>query len=226
MPRPFPSVGLIRERYDAVIIDLDGTLLDSMDLWNRVDMAFLESRGFRVTPDYTDYVKRTTIREAAEYTVRRFGLPESADDVINEWNSMVSHAYATEIRCKDGADTYVKQLKDAGIRLGVATALVRDNVDAVLASNRLSNIWDAVLTLDDLGGMVNKSEPEIYLKTASLLGSEPARTLVYEDVPEAADGARLGGFATCAVYDRIGCGRVWDAFAGECDYAVRHWRQD
>ena len=225
MARPFPKKDEIIEKYDAVIIDLDGTLLDSMDLWNRVDIAFLASRGFEVTQDYTDYVKRTTIREAAEYTVERFSLRESPDDVMNEWNAMVSKAYKEEIVCKQGAAEYAVSLKEAGLKLGIATALIEENVKAVLKSNSIENLWDAILTVGDMGGAVNKSRPDIYLKTAEALGVDPSRILVFEDVPEAAAGARLGGFDTCAVYDRIGCGKCWDFFEQECKYALRSWEE-
>ena len=224
MAKPFPHLTDITGRFDAAIIDLDGTLLDSMDLWNRVDIEFLAKRGIELTHDYTEYVKRTTIREAAEYTVSRDGLKETPEDVMDEWNSMVSRAYSQEISCKRGAAEYIRELHKAGIRLGIATALVEDNVKAVLKLNGMEDIWDAVLTLDHLGGTVNKSNPDIYLRTAELMGAVPGRTLVFEDVPEAAAGARLGGFATCAVFDEIGCGKCWEAFARECDYSLKDWQ--
>ena len=51
-----------------LIFDLDGTLLDSMNVWNKVDIDFLGRYGYEVTPEYTDVVKRVSVDEAALYT--------------------------------------------------------------------------------------------------------------------------------------------------------------
>ena len=48
-----------------LIFDLDGTLLDSMNIWNKVDIDFLGRFGYEVTPEYTDVVKRVSVDEAA-----------------------------------------------------------------------------------------------------------------------------------------------------------------
>ena len=68
----------------GAIFDLDGTLLDSMWVWNQVDIDFLGKRGFDVPPDYPKAIAAMSFHETAEYTIKRFDLKEKVKDVIAE----------------------------------------------------------------------------------------------------------------------------------------------
>ena len=224
----FPIPDIIISDYDALILDLDGTILDSMDLWNEVDRIFLSERGIELTPDYTEYVKSVRIEQAASYTASRYGLKESPEQIIGIWNAMVSDAYRKEIPLKKGAAEYLLKASSLGMKLGFATALSFDNSKAALERNGIFDIFDAHITLDDIDGGINKEEPDVYLKFAGMLGVPPERCLVYEDIPKALEGARKGGFSTCAVYDRIGAGsdEAWEAMMRSSDHSIRDWRNE
>ena len=65
----YPSLKELKTKgIKLLIFDLDGTLLDSMNVWNKVDIDFLGRYGYEVTPDYTNFVKRAAIDDAALYT--------------------------------------------------------------------------------------------------------------------------------------------------------------
>lgn len=221
----FPDLSEIKKKADALIFDIDGTILDSMTVWNRADIVFLSSRGFEVTPDYTDYVKSVRIEDAALYTKERFNLPDSPESIMNEWNSFVNKAYALEVLLKDGALNYLRRAHARGFKTACATALTKQNVDAAFSRLGIRDLFDVIVTLDDLPGAPDKSEPDIYLHVASLLGSEPSRTIVFEDVPQALNGARKGGFLTCAVWDEVGAGseEIWNKMKESSDYFLRMW---
>lgn len=221
-----PKIEEIKKEFDALIFDLDGTLLDSMTLWYRVDQEFLNKRGFEVTPDYTEFVKSSSMEEGAVYTRDRFGLRETPEEIMDEWNKMVYREYRENIRLKDGAKDYIVKAHKAGLKIACATALSARNATAALTSNGISEYMDKLVTLDDIGSNVNKSDPHIYLITSSAIGIRPDRCLVFEDIPAAIRGARSGGFGTCAVYDDIGCNRgaQWEEMTKESDYSFRSWR--
>ena len=77
----------------GAIFDLDGTLLDSMWVWNQVDIDFLGNRGFDVPPDYPKAIAAMGFHETAEYTIKRFDLKEKVKDVIAEWDRMAAQMY-------------------------------------------------------------------------------------------------------------------------------------
>ena len=227
----YPSLKELKTKgVKLLIFDLDGTLLDSMNVWNKVDIDFLGRYGYEVTPDYTDFVKRASIDEAALYTQKRYKIPLSPAEIIAEWDKMVSGFYKSEVELKLNVKAYLDEARRLGFQLGVATALTRNNAVAGLVRNRILELFEAVITLEDVGKKIDKSSPDIFLNVLNYVNARgtsitPSQTLVFDDVQAAASGARNGGFLTCAVYDKIGCGdpKKWESFAAECDYSVREF---
>ena len=209
----YPSLKELKTKgVKLLIFDLDGTLLDSMNVWNKVDMDFLGRYGYEVTDEYTDFVKRASMEDAALYTQQQYRLPLSPAEIMEEWDKMVIGFYKDEVEFK----------------MGVATALNRVNAVSSLAKNKILQMFDAVITLEDVGKKIDKSSPDIFNKVLNYINAmgssiTPSQSLVYDDVAAAANGARNGGFLTCAVYDEIGCGDPlkWESFAAECNYSVK-----
>ena len=73
---------------EGAVFDLDGTLLDSSWVWEKVDEKFLGDRGFQVPDDYVDEISPLGAERAAVYTIERFGLNEDKDDIVREWIEM------------------------------------------------------------------------------------------------------------------------------------------
>ena len=73
---------------EGAVFDLDGTLLDSSWVWEKVDEKFLGDRGFQVPDDYVDEISPLGAERAAIYTIERFGLNEDKDDIVREWIEM------------------------------------------------------------------------------------------------------------------------------------------
>lgn len=86
----------------GAIFDLDGTLLDSMGVWRKIDEDFLGKRGFIVPDDYLVAITSKNFDAAAEYTKERFNLPESEEEIIKEWFDMAIEAYTNEVKLKAG----------------------------------------------------------------------------------------------------------------------------
>ena len=227
----YPSLKELKTKgVKLLIFDLDGTLLDSMNVWNKVDIDFLGRYGYEVTPEYTDIVKRVSVDEAALYTQQRYKIPLSPKQIMAEWDRMVCGFYKNEVCLKPGVRAYLDEAKRLGFQIGVATALTRNNTVSALVKNNILSMFEAVITLEDVGKKIDKSSPDIFLKVLNYVNARgtsitPSQTLVFDDVRVAANGARNGGFLTCAVYDEIGCGDPlkWESFAAECDYSVREF---
>lgn len=218
---------LSKEGVKLLIFDLDGTLLDSMSVWNDVDVEFLGRYGYEVTPEYTDMVKRASIEDAARYTQTKYRIPLTWQEIVDTWESMVYEFYRSEVKLKEGTKEYLEEAKRLGFSLSVTTALSRKNAAAALMSTGIRDMFDCVITLEDLGGKINKSSPDIFLRVTDYVSATgnpvtPDKALVFDDVLQSLEGARSGGFLTCAVYDDIGCGGPgkWDSFAAGCDYSV------
>lgn len=206
----------------GAIFDLDGTLLDSLHIWEQIDIRFLEKRGFTATKDYTQAVTPLGFQRAAEYTIARFGLTETIEEVVDEWNQMTEQAYAAEIKLKPNALDYLLYLKKTGTKLGVATALRPDSVESVLKNNGIHHMFDSFTMLHEVSR--GKEFPDIYLLAARKLALPPSSCIVYEDILAAVKGAKSGGFRVCGVYDSYS-GDQWAEIVAMSDFAVRDYAE-
>ncbi|NEG70253.1 HAD family hydrolase [Bifidobacterium choloepi] len=183
----------------AAILDLDGTLLDSMGVWEQVDYEFLSRRGFVVPDDYMLTIAAMQFREIADYTIDRFGLRDSPEDLMREWSELAADSYAHDVPLKDGAYDYLCELKDSGAKLAVATTLSRDLREPALDNLGVRDLFDAVVDVDMAGA--GKKEPAIYHLAADLLGVEAADCTVFEDILVAIESAKSIGMRAWAMYD-------------------------
>jgi HAD superfamily hydrolase (TIGR01509 family) len=204
--------------FRGAIFDLDGTLLDSMGLWVQVDIDFLKKRGHFASKEYLQAIKPMGFYEAAKYTVSRFNLKETAEEVQRELGGMCRSAYEHDIRLKPGAKEYLIHLKDAGVSLGVATALGRDLFEPVLKNNGIFDLFGALASLDEVRR--GKGFPDIYLLAAERLKIAPAACVVFEDILLGILGAKAGGFMTCGVYDKSSA-HEWDKIKEAADWTVK-----
>jgi len=216
-----PFVAELANKYKLFLFDLDGTLLDSMSAWCDADSEFLGRRGFQVTDEYTEFVKRVPMEESAKYTIKKFNLDMTPDQVIAEWQESVAGKYANTIELKSGVKDFINEAKNLGIKMGVATALDHVNADGALKRHGIFGMFECVYTLSDFGGTRDKSSPDFYLAACAACGGfASSEVLVFDDVPEALKGADAGGFDTCAVFDPVGAGGKWAEMKAFATYSV------
>jgi len=205
----------------AYIFDLDGTLLDSMGVWEQLDIDFLKKRGITVPPDYMNAVSPMTPYEAAAYTVKRFALPDSIDGLMREWNDMAAYAYGNTVQMKPYAKEYLMTLRERGAKLAVATSLSAELCGPALRNNGIDNFFDVICRTDEAG--CGKSCPDVFLLTAQKLGVSPGDCLVFEDILAAVKSAKSAGMSVCAVYDKTSA-NDWEEIKKTADYAIDDFR--
>ena len=189
--------------FEAAIFDLDGTLLESMWVWHHVDVVFFEKRGMVSPEDYGRALAGKSYRESAEYTIERFGLTESWQEIVDEWTSQAVYEYAHNVQLKCGAREYLHLLKNCGVKLAVATALPEYLYRPCLENLGIIDMFDALCSTDDTGGR-GKAKGEVFLLAASRIGVEPEKCAVFEDVLEGIQGALYAGMRAYASLDAAG----------------------
>ncbi|MBR2177417.1 MAG: HAD family phosphatase [Clostridia bacterium] len=183
----------------AAIFDLDGTLIDSMYVWEKVDVDFMMQRGIPVSKEYTDIVRSMFFETAAAYTKDKYGLDESVEEIMQTWLDMAHNEYAHHIQAKPYVVEYLKKLKEKSIILGIATSNNPYLLKPCLENNGMNGIFSCICYTSEVG--LNKSSPDIYLYTAEKLGVKPEECVVFEDIIEGIKSAKSVGMKTVAVYD-------------------------
>ncbi|BDR54748.1 beta-phosphoglucomutase [Bombiscardovia apis] len=207
----------------AAIFDLDGTLLDSMGIWREIDRRFFGRRHIEMPADYAAHVASMQTGAIAQYTVERFNLQESAQDLVDEWNDDAQLLYAIAVSPKPHAVSYLRSLRESGARLAVATSLPPRLREAALGHAQMKDYFDHVCSVDDAHSK-GKEEPDIYLLAASRLGIEPSHCTVFEDLLIAVKSAHRAGMKAWAMYDESSASD-WDAITREADGAIRDFAQ-
>jgi HAD superfamily hydrolase (TIGR01509 family) len=184
---------------DAVIFDMDGTIIDSMWVWKKVDADFLKKREISIPEDMQKQIEGLSFTQTAKYFKDRFGLQDEIDEIKNEWLDMVAHFYSNTIPLKEGVPEFLSILKRNGIKIGLATCNSRDLVNLVLKRTGIYNYFNSIVTSCEVEK--DKSFPDIFLHAAKQLEVPPSRCLVFEDTLCAIMGAKKAGMKVIAVAD-------------------------
>lgn len=186
--------------FKAAIFDLDGTLLNSMDVWEQIDIDFLKKRNLTVTKNYVAEICARSFEEAAQYTIDLFGLNESVPAIIEEWNCMAALKYKNEVGLTPYALDYLRRLKREKVKLAVATGLPEELFLPCLQSNGIYDLFDTICSTGQVPH--GKERPDVFLLAAREIGISPHECIVFEDVLPAVKSAKQAGMIVFGVYDK------------------------
>lgn len=187
------------EHIKAVLFDLDGTLVDSMWVWNDIDVEYLGRFGLSLPETLQKEIEGMSFTETAVYIKQKFSIPDSIEKMKEDWNAMAFDKYVNEVPLKKGVPEFLALCRKKEIRLGIATSNSRQLVDAIIASHGLTEYFDGIVT----GCEVNRGKPwpDVYLETARRCGVSPEHCLVFEDIVPGMQAGRNAGMKVCAVAD-------------------------
>lgn len=203
----------------GAIFDLDGTLLDSMPIWNTLASTYLRSIGCTSRADVDAAVSSLSLPQAARYFQSAYGISLSEQEIVDGVNALIRRFYEQEVQPKKGVESFLQALAHRGVRMCIATATDAHLARAALLRCGLMQYFDTIITCSHVGA--GKDQPLIYREALSALGTGKAETLVFEDAPHALQTARADGFFTVAVRDNSQ--PDWPALTELADYAMHDY---
>ena len=207
---------------DAVLFDLDGTIIDSMWIWKQIDIDYF-SRNDLIMPDtYQQEIEGLSFYETALYTHETYMPFIEVDTMMKEWNDMAYEHYAHIVRPKEGAAKFLHYLKTSGYKLGIVTSNSKMLCHATLKNNGLFDYFDSIITSEDC--TAGKPLPDVYLKSAERLGVDPERCLVFEDLCNGILSGNNAGMTTVAVNDEYSLGQ-WDEKCSMADHSIMSYKE-
>lgn len=192
---------------DAIIFDMDGTLIDSMWVWSSVDQEFYKKYHLTEPEGFHEDMEGKSYREVAQLFLDAFPeLPLTLEGIQDEWTRMAFEQYTMRVPLKKGIREFLAQQKRMGRLLGIATSNGRELVDATLEALGIADFFDSVHTACEVEK--GKPAPDIYLLVAKDLQVTPERCLVFEDIPMGILAGKNAGMKTCAVEDKFSAGQA------------------
>ncbi len=183
----------------GAIFDFDGTLVDSMFIWDTFGEDYLKSFGIQPKENLAEVFKTFTLEQAAEYYRNHYNIKLSVKEIVENINNMVAEIYRTKVVLKPGISDFLKRLQNLGVTMCVATVTDRVVVEDVLKRFNIYKYFSSIFTCAEVG--FGKETPEIYRQALKHLGTDKTETIVFEDVMHAVKTAKNDGFTVAAVYD-------------------------
>lgn len=184
----------------GAIFDLDGTLLDSMIVWDTLAEDYLRSRGIEPRENLTEKFKNMSLPQAACYYQSVYGLTDTVDAIIAGVNRLIATFYIEKVQAKKGVREFLEILKKRGVKMCVTTAADRNLAQAALKRNQLLPYFESIFTCGEVGH--SKDEPVIFFAAQKNLVTPIEHTWVFEDALHAVKTAKAAGFPVVAVYDK------------------------
>ena len=185
--------------FKGAIFDLDGTILDSTNIWHMVDTKFFSMHNMSVPSDYLENISAMNIYDIARYTINRFNFNYKVNELVDLWNNMAINEYTNNVLIKPYVKEYLMELKSKGIKLGIATALDTILYEPCLKRNGIFDLFDDHRSLSTMKN--GKDSPDIYLYVANKLKVSPNECMVFEDIVKGCRSAKSAGFYVIGVND-------------------------
>ena len=205
----------------AIIFDMDGTLIDSVGIWNAVDMEILNRYGNESARSLSE---KQVQQQRDELLRKHKGNPQpynayyedlkakydfsvSAEEAIKARYNLAREMLAEMIDYKPGAPEFLKEMKNRGFTLAIASTTKRDNMAVYRTKNQkimekapIDETFSLVYTREDAVQM--KPDPEIYIKAMNTLGVTPEECIIFEDSLIGTEAAKASGAEVVVVYDK------------------------
>ena len=205
----------------GVIFDIDGTLLDSMPLWNNLGERYLQKLGFteEETEGLSQRISAMPFVEGIRYIKKAYTLNLEEERIREQLQEMIAGAYRDEINLKAGAKEYLQFLKERGIPCILATAGEASLAKAALKRLKVWEEFQDLLLCEEFN--TSKLEAKIYrLAMERLSLSKPEEVLVCEDVLHAVKSAKQAGFQVCGILDEANR-EDWEKIQEVADFTAK-----
>lgn len=184
------------EKIKYAIFDADGTLMDSMHIWDTVDSAFLMMHG--IEPKEKHLFRKYGYFNTINRMIEEYNLNMSFDEVKTQIMKILEYYYENVATAKDGVKDFLKVLRKNGVKCVVATATDRYLMEPALQRNGLLEYFDAVFTTRDIG--LSKHQPDVFNMARDFMSADE-NVFIFEDAAYAIDTAKKAGYKVVAIED-------------------------
>ena len=183
----------------GLIFDFDGTLFDSMFIWDTAGESYLRSVGREPEAELQKTLNPMSLLQSAQYLRQKYHIPLSVEEIMDGVNRTVEDFYFHTAQPKPGVIDFLEELHRRNIKMCIATVTDRYQVEAALQRCGMRHFFSEIFTCTEAGS--GKDRPEIFRKAMEHLQTDRSNTAVVEDAYHAARTAKQDGFLVVGVYD-------------------------
>ena len=188
----------------AAIFDMDGTLVDSLMLWDilteAMEKAYPDKIGTVISEEDNKAIRVVPLREGMQLLHDHYGIAASGEELFQLATDTFADFYANRVQLKPGVREFLDHLQSRGVRMCIASATNPDLIESALDHCGIRHYFETVFSCGVLGK--GKDTPDIYLMARDYLGADTEHTWVFEDAFVAIQTATGIGMQTVGIYDK------------------------
>lgn len=188
------------ENIKLFLFDLDGTILDSLKIWNDIDLLFFKNHNLIMGEDYHIAIAPLTLEETATYTKNTYKLDIDEEQIMKEWSDLAIKEYAENVNLKKGVKEFLDYLKNKNVHLAIATSCNEEMFKPCLERYGIVSYFEHFYTSQNL--KINKSNTNFFKEILNEYKIEPDQILFFEDSLASMKCAKSLGFNVVAVMDK------------------------
>ncbi len=193
----------------AAVFDMDGTLVDSLMLWDlfwsEFGTRYLGDKNFTPSLDDDKKVRTLPLKEAMTVIHQNYHIAESGEELARAATEIMINFYSNTVQLKNGVREFLEYLKNQNVKMCIASASSTELVKLAIKHCNIADYFVQIFSCADIGK--GKEEPDVYLQAAGFLGEKIENTCVFEDSLAAIETANKIGMLTVGVYDKFNYGQ-------------------
>lgn len=183
----------------AAIFDLDGTLIDSMWVWEGLASRYLQTIGIEVPEDLRESIKHFSLLQSSHYLKDRFKIETSAEEINRQAEKLLENYYENEFQLKPYALNILEELKTRGIKMCLATATEDRLALAAIKRLKIHDYFEFLQTCNGTG--LQKGDKRFFEIAIERLNEDPKDIWVFEDAYHSMESAKSTGLKVLAIED-------------------------
>jgi beta-phosphoglucomutase len=182
----------------GLIFDLNGTMINDMHFHSKVWFKILQDLGANLT---TEEVNRQMYGKNEELLERVFGKGyftlEQMKEISHKKEVMYQEMYLPHLKLIEGLDAFLTIMAKQNKTMSIGSAAIPFNISFVLDNLNIRHYFKTIVSADDV--VTSKPHPEVFLKAASLMRTDPADCIVFEDSPKGVEAAQNAGMCSIVI---------------------------
>ena len=178
------------------IFDVDGTILDSMEVWNTLASQYVQSLGKVPEKNLDEIVSDMSLEQSATYLKKHYKINKQEERIISEILNFVSDFYEYEVNLMPGFKEFISHYDSINV---IGTSCDEELVKIALNRLGVLTYFEDIITCSKVNK--SKDDSDFYLACAQALKQRPEDIVVFEDADYCIDVARKVGFKVIKIKD-------------------------